>query len=298
MLERCVRCLAAQIVPADIELHIVVIDNEPEPTNWETVAAIAAVSPFPVIYRHQPRRRIAVARNAALDRAVELGADQILFIDDDEIAAADWVAGLMAPEYLDTPILLGPVLTEYPASPPFWATAQRRQAGVKGRVGELCKTGTTGNVRLSAELLHAGFRFDEGLGLMGGEDNELFTRARLAGFEMRRTLKAVVIEAAHPERLTYAGQCYRAYWCAASDMRRTAIAKGWAGAVLRKAHTVPFNLIFGAVEVALSPLFIVLGVDAFKRRALGGGKKVAKGLGRAAAIMGRLPQPYASIAGN
>lgn len=298
MLERCLHSLAAQLAIPDIELHIIVVDNEPEPNNRALVAAVARCSPIGMRYVHQPKRGIAAARNAALDAAMEIGPDWIAFLDDDEVAEPDWIAELMAPEYRDTPILLGAIVTEYPAPAPFWVTDKRQAGGVKGKEGEGCKTGTTGNVRLSAALLGAGFRFDEGLGLMGGEDNELLTRARQAGFEIRRTLRAVVTETAHAERLTYVGQLYRAYWCAASDMRRTAIAKGWTSAILRKAHTVPSNLIFGAAEVAVSPLFVVLGIDAFKRRALGGGKKVAKGLGRGAAMLGCLPAPYRTVVGD
>jgi hypothetical protein len=140
-----------------------------------------------------------------------------------------------------------------------------------------------------------GLRFDEGLGLMGDEDNELFARATQAGFEIRRTDKAVVTEVGHPERLTYRGHMYRAYWCAASDMRRTAIRNGWPGAVARKAHPVPLNMIFGALELLTSPVCIIGGLDAFKRRALAGGKKIAKGAGRAAAMIRRLTQPYANV---
>ena len=68
--------------------------------------------------------------NAALDKAMALGVEWIAFIDDDEVAAPDWIAGLMAAKYLDTPILLGAIMTEYPDPAPFWVTAQRRQAGV------------------------------------------------------------------------------------------------------------------------------------------------------------------------
>jgi hypothetical protein len=74
-------------------------------------------------------------------------------------------------------------------------------------------------VRFSATLPRAGLRFDEGLGFMGGQGNEFFAAAHAQGFAIRRTLRAITREAAHPERLTYRGLMYRAYWCAASEMR-------------------------------------------------------------------------------
>ena len=105
-------------------------------------------------------------------------------------------------------------------------------------------------------------------------------------------------ETFHRERLSYGAQMYRAYWCAASDMRRLAIEKGWTSAILRKAWTVPVHAILGAVEIAASPLFVIAGPTAFKRRALAGGKKIAKGIGRAASIVGHLPQPYRIVHGG
>jgi len=298
MLERCLLSLDEQRVPPDVQMSVFVVDNDPAGGALNVVTDYMRVAPFSVRYVHEPRRGIAIARNAALDAAIGASADWIAFIDDDEWADPDWIAALMAPEYRHTPILLGAVIHESPDPAPFWLTGRRQAGGVKGKEGELRKTGTTGNVRLSAELIRSGFRFDEGLRLMGGEDNELFTRARKAGFEIRRTLKAIVTEAAHPDRATYTAQMYRAYWCAASDMRRTAIDKGWPGAILRKAHTVPLNIVFGVLEIASSPLCSTFGVDAFKRRALAGGKKIAKGFGRAIAILGLMPQPYRVIIGH
>ena len=71
-----------------------------------------------------------------------------------------------------------------------------------------------------------------------------------------------------------------------------------ARAVRRKTYTVPFGLVFGALEIIASPLFLPFGIDAFRRRALAGGKKVAKGIGRAEAMVGVMPQPYRVIDEN
>ena len=295
MLARCLASIAAQDFGRDTHLTVIVVDNEPTPANRVAVTEFAASCPFAVRYVHQPRRGIAVARNAALDAAMAARADWIAFIDDDEIAAPGWIVALLAEEYRGTAILLGEVRHQMPTPVPFWTVAKRPGRRVEG---EHCATGTTGNVRISADVVRAGLRFDETLGLMGGEDNELFTRAGRAGFKMRRTYRAVVVEDAHPARCTYRGQIYRSFWCAASDMRRVAITRGWPLAILAKAHTIPASIICGAVELAIGPLYALASVGAFKRRALSGGKKIAKGCGRFVAMIGRLPKPYANISGN
>jgi succinoglycan biosynthesis protein ExoM len=294
MLQRCLESLAGQVIDKGIELEIIVVDNEPERNNRAVVVADYH-NQWIFHYRHQPKRGIAAARNAALDAAMELGADWIAFIDDDEVAAPDWIAQLMASEYLDTPVLLGRQVVEYPIRRPFWCVQGETREQAEGRS---LRTGWTNNVRLSAELVRMGLHFNEELGLIGGEDQEMFAAAHRAGFAIRQTQRAITVETAHPERLTYRGQIARAYWCAASDLRRLAIEKARRRAVLRRLHTVPFSMVFGAVELAVSPLFVVGGLKAFKRRALAGGKKIAKGAGRAAAMIGRLPQPYLNVAGH
>jgi len=259
------------------------------------VEAFGRLSPFSVHYIHEPKRGIATARNQVLDRATQRLAQWVVFIDDDEIAEPDWLANLMAPEYRDTAVLLGAVKQQWPDEPPFWCIPRVRKPREEGK---LRKSGLTGNVRFSTDLLRADLRFNEQLRLMGGEDQEFFTAAHKAGFEIRHTERAVITEIFHPERHTYGAHISRAYWTACSDVRRLAVAKGWRNAVTRKTHTIPFLLIAGAAELLVSPLFACFGKRIFKRRALAGGKKIAKGIGRAAAMAGHLPQPYRVIAGR
>lgn len=294
MLARCLASLAAQVEPEEFALQIIVIDNEAEPNNREAVLAFGEACPYPVTYVHQPKRGIAAARNAALDAAAVVCAEWIAFIDDDEKAAPNWIAMLMHPDYIGVPVLRGTQRFVYPIPRPFWVVPKEEKEGE----GRGCKTAVTNNVRFTMEIARAGFRFDETLGLMGGEDNEFFTRVHAAGWGIKRTMRAVTYERAHPERLTYKGQVYRAYWTAASDLRGVAISRGWAGAALRKAHTVPLHLLVGLATLMASPLMLTFGQETFKRTALNGGRQVAKGLGRAAAMIGMLPEPYRVVCGH
>ncbi len=294
MLTDCLESLMLQIRPNDIEVEIVVVDNEPWSNNRDIVNLLRLRSPHLLRYMHEPRRGIAVARNRVIDAALSHHCDWIAFIDDDEVADPFWLVELMAREYRETPVLVGNVEYVYPTPLPFWAvpkTPRRKPEGHRE------KTATTTNVRFSMKLVRAGLRFNEALGLMGGEDQEFFSAAHKLGYEIRRTLRAKTWETFHRARLSYSAQMYRAYWNAVSDMRRLAIEKGWAVAVLRKAYTIPFSMMLGAAEIAISPLFAVAGLAAFKRRALAGGKKIAKGIGRAVAITGHLPQPYVRVHG-
>lgn len=294
MLQRCLDSLRGQVEPDGATLHIIVVDNEADAPRLALVDAFQPTCPYPTTYVHQPKRGIAAARNAALDAAAAIAADWIAFIDDDEKAERDWIAQLMHRDYLDTPVLRGVNRFIYPIPRPFWAIPKQHA----GREGRESKTATSGNVRFTAAIVRAGFRFDESLGLMGGEDNEFFTRVHAAGWQIKWTLRAVTYETAHPERLTWSGQFYRAYWSAASDARALAISRGWLGMVLRKSHTIPLHLIVGCFWLLASPLAYPFSEPAFKRMALNGGRTIAKGAGRAAAIVGLLPQPYRAISGH
>jgi succinoglycan biosynthesis protein ExoM len=294
MLSACLDSLLAQLVPSGISVEIIVVDNEPEPNNRDLVRSFRERSPFQLNYKHEPRRGIAVARNAVLTHAGNRGFDQIAMLDDDETAAPDWLAELMCPEYMGVPVLTGHRIHVAPDPVPFWHIPTAR----KDREGRRLGTATTCNVRFSADLLKAGLRFDETIGLGGGEDTEFFAQARKLGFEIRRTDRAVTYEAIHPERCTYLGQMHREYWSGAVGTRKTVMLRGPIRGTLL--HNVPAVLLVipGLAELALSPLFRLAGVVPFKRRALSGGKKVAKGIGRAAAIFGARPQPYRVVVGR
>jgi succinoglycan biosynthesis protein ExoM len=117
MLEDCLLSLTVQMLDPHVRLDIIVIDNEPEPNSRDAVASIAYGSIYPMHYVHQPKRGISSARNAALEKALQLRADWIACIDDDETAEPDWIAQLMHPDYLDVPVLMGANIYRYPRPP-------------------------------------------------------------------------------------------------------------------------------------------------------------------------------------
>lgn len=293
MLARCLDSLAALTIPDDISPAIVVVDNEPDGGALATVANFAAGAPFPVCYSHEPIRGIASARNTAIGKAVELGADWIAFIDDDETAAPGWIAALMDPRFRHVPILGGANVTQFPPEIPEWLRprAKPRPHG-SGTV-----TGA-GNIRIAASVFER-LRFNEALGLGGGEDGEFILQARALGLETRHTALAVTYEVAHPERYTARGIIERSYWIAAANMREEMMIKGRWKAIWRRLPAIAGVAIVSAGQLAIGAVRLLLRRHGSgRKKMLGAGKGLAVAAGRVAAIAGHIPQPYRRVAGR
>lgn len=196
------RSLFAQALPGDATLDIVVADNDVVPGARETVAAAAAAAPFPVAYVHAPKANISIARNACLAQAT---GDLLAFIDDDETAAPDWIARLLARlDETGADAVFGPSVSTYPETAPPWMSAQDHHSNVPvTRDGEV-QTGHTCNALLRWRgTPWAGERFDIARGVSGGEDTEFFFRLRRLGARFALTLEAQVFEPVSPQRLTF-----------------------------------------------------------------------------------------------
>lgn len=295
LLATCLASLLAQKIPDDLSVGVVVIDNDRERTAAPVVARVCGGA-VPIEYVVEERRGIAAARNAAIVAARARGAKWLAFIDDDETADADWIAGLMHPDYADVPVLMGWQIVQPPQDAPFWYVADTKAK--RPNEGQVCTSAYTNNVRFSMALPAAGLMFDENLALGGGEDSQYFFNAHKMGFDIRHTARAITYETIHRERLSYARQVHRSYWIASANFRKDVVKFGNPYATLRRLHTIPLHLLVGTFLVIASPVAIVFGVEAFKRVALFGGDKLGRGAGRLAAMFGHVPQPYATIDGG
>jgi succinoglycan biosynthesis protein ExoM len=295
MLRACLDSLAAQILPTGIDLKIVVVDNEEAPNNREGVEAFAAVCRFPVHYVHQPRRGIAMARNSILDKAMELGADWIAMLDDDETADIRWIADLMIEDYRHLPVLMGYHQYIYPEPRPFWVL--QRKAGKTKKPEFNLSVASTSNVRFSTDLVRAGLRFDESLAFLPTEDWRFFNQAHKRGFQIGRNPSAITREVVHPERLTYRALYRKNHAHFAAVMRNDLVDRGRSAALLRLPE-IAGDVLLGIVELALAPLAAPFSAYRFKFLAMSGSKKIARSTGMLAAIVGQLPQPYRQVVGH
>lgn len=194
--------LFACTVPAGWSVRVVVIDNDDTPSARDRVAALAAAAPMPVDYVHAPGRNISIARNAALEAAT---GRLMLFIDDDEIATAGWIAALHSVwQQTGADVVLGPVDAAYAPDAPAWMRRghfhDTRPVFVSGTI----RTGYSCNVLIDRQSpALAGRRFRLELGRSGGEDTEFFHAMHEAGARIAYAPDALLTEPVPASRQSF-----------------------------------------------------------------------------------------------
>lgn len=179
--------------------NLIVVDNSP---SGDAQAQVTDQYPE-ARYVHEPRPGIAAARNAALE-AVPAEAEAVLFLDDDERAAPNWLATLIDcanESAADT--VSGPVISHFGEDPPRWLQESGFIRRTDFPTGPWGYRPATNNVLVRAAWFReAEFRFDEAFSFIGGEDSDLFGRMQAAGARSWWCAEAVVVEDVPAERLS------------------------------------------------------------------------------------------------
>lgn len=202
--------LERQTPGAGKNLLVVVIDNDITESARGVVEA-AKYSRFHTIYDVEPVQNIALARNRGLKHCA---GEYVAFIDDDELAAPDWLAQLL---YLASSsradVVFGPVLAELPSEAPAWAKKGGFYDRPRQQTGSAVRAGRTGNALVRRDLLAAlgESPFNPSLGLTGGEDYDLFARMSRGGAIMLWCDEAVAYEKVEQKRLTITWLLQRAF---------------------------------------------------------------------------------------
>ena len=195
---KAVESVARQRLPPNIAMRILVIDNDATPTAKDMIEDLRDRALVEIEYRHVPGQNISVARNAALDEA---STPLLAFLDDDEYAAPDWLANLVAFGQ-GAEVVFGPCEAIYPNDVPYWIKAGDYHSNRIPRPHRTIDTGYTSNVLVDMEFVRLnGLKFDPALGETGGEDTMFFHALHKRGGTLRYAPKAVVHENVVASRL-------------------------------------------------------------------------------------------------
>lgn len=200
--------LARQARLVDPPATVVVVDNDPDASARDRIAALALPE---VRYVHEPRPGIAAARNAAMDAAGDV--DAVVFIDDDETPSDRWLPLMLhAHRRLGGAAIAGRVIRSYEVEPEPWVRAARVFDRRQMPTGTVVEAASTANLLLDMHVVRElGLRFDDSLGISGGSDH-LFTRQLSAsGHRIHWCDEAVVEDPVPASRLTSHWTLQRGY---------------------------------------------------------------------------------------
>ncbi len=207
---------AAGAVAGRAAVGAVVVDDNADGRARAVADGQADRLPLGVHYRHVGAGNIALARNAGLAAAAELG-DWVVMTDDDIVVPEDWFARLLdVQERTGADAVTGPLLLTFGPGQPAWLRRQPfdRIGLMTGQDDRPVPVGATGNSMISADWLrrHPDIRFDEDLGVIGGEDMVFYRRAVAAGLDVRYSSTVTVREIESADRATLRYQLRRALW--------------------------------------------------------------------------------------
>lgn len=274
------RTLAEQVgAPA---FHVIVVDNDSEPSAKDVVEAARAATGLSLTYVHAPEGNISIARNACLDAA---SAPLVAFLDDDETASPHWLAALAAAvERFGCDVVFGPVKADYPNDAPGWARdGDFHSTGVRLRDGEEVLSGYSGNV-LFKRALTEGLRFDLELGRSGGEDTMFFELLQRRGARLRFCADAELREPVPSSRIGLSWLLRRSFR-AGQTHARVVVSRGQSPLLAAAAASAK------AAYCAVAAVLVVWSPVGFRRNLIRGALHVgvvAKALGaRDSSLYGR-----------
>lgn len=160
----------------EVEVDVLVVDNDRDGSGEPAIDGRA----LQVRYVREPTPGIAAVRNRVLDECGE--SDLIAFIDDDELPRPLWLASLLTTWRAHrSSAVMGRVISMFDdddVDP--WVIATGTFTRIPRPTGTPLEAAAAGNLLVDvAQVSSFGVRFDESLGLGGGEDT-LFSRQLVA----------------------------------------------------------------------------------------------------------------------
>lgn len=284
-LTRALESLFAQAGVADRLREIVVVDNDPAGSAAATVEALRRISPWPLVYGHAPVPGVATARNVGLQAT---DAPLIAFLDDDEVAAPDWLAQLLAAQVeTGADVVFGPIRGRAPDAadwlrPYLEDFFGRAGPGSTRLINQPFGCGNSLMLRRTA--LPGPAPFDVGADQAGGEDDALFAALADRAGRFGWAAGAWVDEIAPAHRATLAYALSRAFAFGQGPSQTAAARRDWFGVVRW--------MLIGAVQMMLWACAAVPYLIVRSPRRAWALDRMARGLGKLFWMKGLEPHFY------
>lgn len=211
-----IAALASQRVPAGIGFEVILVDNNCRDDTVARAHAIWSQTPHPLRVIRETEPGLIYARRAGHDAARH---DIVLYVDDDNVLAPDWVEKLPAifsahPRVaavggFNEPLIEGesPAWFFKPFSGVYACHTQPPPSGVLAKGDTLYGAGLALRMEASQQIFHQPPPFfltgRTGSELLRGEDSEMCLRAVLRGWDLWREESLRLRHRIMPRRLTW-----------------------------------------------------------------------------------------------
>lgn len=220
--------------PDNCTVNFLVVENDQAPVS-EPVVVQAQNTGLAVGYALETEPGIPFGRNRAAKVAIETGSDILIFLDDDEIAAKDWLVRLIDGYRRSDAVLMGaPLRSRPPENALNWwqklmydnieRRYQRKEtrAAIKADINQTKGVTIVTNNWLAEVGLFTehGIWFDEKMRFTGGTDTKFYQQTREKSLPTGWVQDAFVYETITNERLSFLYQLARGRDQSNTNLRR------------------------------------------------------------------------------
>ncbi len=179
------------IIPQDINLNILIIDNDFNLSAKDVIYYFQKDFPFKIIYKTEPKKGIPQARNKVLDLCIDQ--DYIGFIDDDDTVDSNWILeGYNAIKKYNADVVKGYVNYIFSEEKKYLKQLDIFCNPIQ-KTGECLDSAWTNNVLFSTRVYRGNkIRFDGRFTKIGGSDNHFFRQINKAGWKIVMSREAIV----------------------------------------------------------------------------------------------------------
>lgn len=292
-------------LPENCDVSCLIVENDETPLTEELVESRNPLHDnLPLHYVLEIEPGIPFGRNRAAKVAIEQGSDILIFVDDDEIVAKDWLVKLIAGFRKSRAILCGAPVRIAPPLPDLnWYERLMHENIVGFRKRREIEFATKGSINYTGFLTIAtnnwiaetrlfseeGIWFDEEMRFTGGTDKKLGQETKVAGLAVGWIKDAFVYETMPKERCKFSYQYRRFRDQTITDIQRRIATEP---KLHRQAYTrLPKDII--------SVIFCILTMPlAINSKPLKLANKLGLISGRFGAIKGKRSELYAQITGG
>lgn len=257
-------CLARIEVPAGVRMVHVFAENAAVTSVDGAVDALGRATGRDCHLMAEPQLGIPFARNAVLQRALDLGCTHLVFVDDDEWVTPDWFGRLWAGfQASGADLVTGPVIPVAPDGAQLSLVQRRILSGLQARYRKLLRErdvllarnqrdriGAATNNWLCdlAFVRRTGLRFRESIGLGSGSDTTFWKDLLALGGHSSWVRDAPVYETIPVDRLTMGFQFRRGRNQALASWERRG-SRATPGTILRSVPFVAGKVVLGLARI-------------------------------------------------